>query len=109
MKVEDSEILLSNVANGGNGNASFQLDFPAMEVKDEIYESIVDELDHVVLKERQRMLLARYFSLCYLSPPPLSLSLSLSLSAGAILTQFLYLILFTSIVLQVYHSRGRIS
>jgi hypothetical protein len=98
MKVEDSEILLSNVANGGNGNASFQLDFPAMEVKDEIYESIVDELDHVVLKERQKMLLARYFSLCYLS-----------LSAGAILTQFLYLILFTSIVLQVYHSRGRIS
>ncbi|KAK2376847.1 hypothetical protein QL285_077596 [Trifolium repens] len=56
MKVEDSKILLSN---GGNGNASFQLDFPAMKVKEEIYESIVDELDHVVLKERQRMLLAR--------------------------------------------------
>jgi hypothetical protein len=74
MKVEDSEILLSNVDNGGDGNASFQLDFPAMKVKEEIYESIVDELDHVVLKERQRMLLARYFSLCYFS---VSLSLSL--------------------------------
>ncbi|PNX85925.1 hypothetical protein L195_g041999, partial [Trifolium pratense] len=62
-KVEDSEILLSNVDNGGNGNTSFQLDFPATKVKEEIYESI-DELDHVVLIERQRMLLARYFSLC---------------------------------------------
>ncbi|XP_045828965.1 uncharacterized protein LOC123920706 isoform X2 [Trifolium pratense] len=59
MKVEDSEILLSNVDNGGNGNTSFQLDFPATKVKEEIHESIVDELDHVVLIERQRMLLAR--------------------------------------------------
>lgn len=60
-KVEDSEILLSSVDNGGSGNASFQLDFPILKAKEETYEDSVDDLDHVVLKERQRMLLARYF------------------------------------------------
>lgn len=63
MKVEDSDILFSNGDNGGNGNASSQLDFPGTKVKEEIYENSVDDLDHVVLKERQRMLLARYFML----------------------------------------------
>ncbi|CAK8538022.1 unnamed protein product [Lathyrus sativus] len=58
-EVEDSETLLSSVDNGGNGNASFQLDFPILKVKEEIDEGSVDDLDHVVLKERQRMLLAR--------------------------------------------------
>lgn len=61
MKVEDSDILFSNGDNVGNGNASSQLDFPGPKVKEEIYENSVDELDHVVLKERQRMLLARRF------------------------------------------------
>lgn len=60
VKVEDSEILLNSVDNGGTGNESFQLDFPVLMVKEEIYESNFDDLDHVVLKERQRMLLARY-------------------------------------------------
>ncbi|XP_012568508.1 uncharacterized protein [Cicer arietinum] len=59
VKVEDSEILLNSVDNGGTGNESFQLDFPVLMVKEEIYESNFDDLDHVVLKERQRMLLAR--------------------------------------------------
>lgn len=63
MKVEDSDILFSNGDNVGNGNASSQLDFPGPKVKEEIYENSVDDLDHVVLKERQRMLLARYFML----------------------------------------------
>ncbi|KAL5102163.1 hypothetical protein RYX36_006490 [Vicia faba] len=58
-KVEDSKILLNSVDNGGNGTASFQLDFPTLKVKEEICEGTVDDLDHVVLKERQRMLLAR--------------------------------------------------
>lgn len=64
-KVEDSEILSSSVDNGGNrnGNASFQLDFPTLKVKEEICEGSVDDLDHIVLKERQRILLARYFIL----------------------------------------------
>lgn len=60
MKVEDSEILSSSVNNGRK--TSLQLDFPAPKVKMEISED-VDDLDHIVLKERQRMLLARYFML----------------------------------------------
>ena len=56
IKVEDSDI--------DNGReTSLQSDFPAPKVKQEISEDIVDDLDHIVLKERQRMLLARYFML----------------------------------------------
>ncbi|CAL0307660.1 unnamed protein product [Lupinus luteus] len=55
VKVEGSEILLSSVDNGRK--TSLQIDFPGPKVKKEIPED-VDALDHVVLKERQRMLLA---------------------------------------------------
>ncbi|KAK7276232.1 hypothetical protein RIF29_17369 [Crotalaria pallida] len=56
IKAEDSEIHLISVDNGGK--TSLLLDFPAPEVKREISVD-VDALDHIVLKERQRMLLAR--------------------------------------------------
>ncbi|XP_019432744.1 PREDICTED: uncharacterized protein LOC109339707 isoform X1 [Lupinus angustifolius] len=59
VKVEGSEILLSSVDNGRK--TSLQIDFPASKVKKEINED-VDALDHLVLKERQRMLLARKLS-----------------------------------------------
>lgn len=61
IKVEDYEIPSSSVDKGKE--ASIQLDFPIPKVKKEIPEGIVDDLDHIVLKERLRMLLARYFML----------------------------------------------
>ncbi|KAG5122792.1 hypothetical protein AAZX31_14G199000 [Glycine max] len=57
IKVEDYEIPSSSVDKGKE--ASIQLDFPIPKVKKEIPEGIVDDLDHIVLKERLRMLLAR--------------------------------------------------
>ncbi|KAE9615070.1 hypothetical protein Lalb_Chr04g0251401 [Lupinus albus] len=59
LQVEGSEILLSSVDNGKKN--SLQTDFPAAKVKREIPED-VDALDHIVLQERQRMLLARKYS-----------------------------------------------
>ncbi|XP_061374654.1 uncharacterized protein LOC133316875 [Gastrolobium bilobum] len=57
LKVEDSEVLSRSVDNCEK--TSLQSVFPAPKVKKEISESIADDLDHIVLKERQRMLLAR--------------------------------------------------
>ncbi|TKY56699.1 argonaute 4A [Spatholobus suberectus] len=57
IKVEDYEIPSSSVDKGRE--ASIQLDFPTPKVKKEIPEGIVDDLDHIVLKERLRMLLTR--------------------------------------------------
>lgn len=54
-------VKVDSVVNGRN--ASLELDFPVLKVKKEIPEGIDDDLDHIVLKERQRMLLARYFML----------------------------------------------
>lgn len=61
VKVEDSGVLLSSVDK--DRSASLQLGFPALKVKKEIPEGVVDDLDHLTLKERQRMLLARYLML----------------------------------------------
>lgn len=44
-----------------NDNTSFHLDFPIL--NEGIYEGSVHDLDHVLVKERQRMLLAWYFIL----------------------------------------------
>ncbi|KAK7385675.1 hypothetical protein VNO78_31460 [Psophocarpus tetragonolobus] len=55
-KVEDYEIPSSSVDKGRE--ACIQLDCPTSKVKNEIPEGIVDDLDHIVLKERLRMLLA---------------------------------------------------
>ncbi|KAL2317277.1 hypothetical protein Fmac_031153 [Flemingia macrophylla] len=57
IKVEDCEIPSCSVDKGGE--SSIQLNFPTPKVKEEIPEGIADDLDHIVLKERLRMLLAR--------------------------------------------------
>ncbi|MED6114145.1 hypothetical protein PIB30_077479 [Stylosanthes scabra] len=52
VKIEDCDV--------DDGRQTFlQSDCPAQKVKQEISEDIVDDLDHIVLKERLRMLLAR--------------------------------------------------
>ncbi|KAL1308236.1 hypothetical protein HN51_050166 [Arachis hypogaea] len=67
-KVEDSDI-------DDGRKTSLQSDFPALKVKQEISEDIVDDLDHMVLKERLRLLLAR-------KPPGLSTPISEGGSGG---------------------------
>ncbi|CAJ1970855.1 unnamed protein product [Sphenostylis stenocarpa] len=59
IKVEDYQIPSSSVDKGRE--ASIQLDFPTPKVKKEIPEDMVYDLDHIVLKERLRMLLVGYF------------------------------------------------
>jgi len=63
IKVEDYQTPLSSVDKGPE--ASIQLDFPTPKVKKEIPEGNVDDLDHIVLKERLKMLLAGYFMLLF--------------------------------------------
>nr|KYP42211.1 hypothetical protein KK1_036396 [Cajanus cajan] len=58
VKVEDYETPSCSVDKGGE-KAYTQLDIPTLKVKEEIPEGIVDDLDHVVLKERLRVLLDR--------------------------------------------------
>ncbi|XP_027332150.1 uncharacterized protein LOC113847328 isoform X4 [Abrus precatorius] len=60
IKVEDYEILSNSVDKGRK--TSLQLNFPTTEVKKEIPEGVDDDLDHIVLKKRSRMLLARNLS-----------------------------------------------
>ncbi|KAK4276369.1 hypothetical protein QN277_019326 [Acacia crassicarpa] len=57
MKIEDSESFLSSSENGGK--ESPQSNLSILKVKREIPDDNVDDLDHIVLKERLRMLLAR--------------------------------------------------
>ncbi|KAF7816329.1 uncharacterized protein G2W53_030298 [Senna tora] len=57
IKTEDSEVILSSIENGRK--SSTQSYFPTLKVKKEVPNDFVDDLDHIVLKERQRMLLAR--------------------------------------------------
>lgn len=57
VKIEESEVLLNSIENG---RKSSQSDSPTVEVKKEIPDGVADDLDHIVLKERRRMLLARY-------------------------------------------------
>lgn len=58
MKIEDSESFLSSSENGRK--ESPQSNLFILTVKREIPDDNVDDLDHIVLKERLRMLLARY-------------------------------------------------
>jgi len=63
IKAEDYQTPSSSVDKGRE--ASIQLDSPTPKVKKEIPEGIVDDPDHIVLKERLRMLLAGYFMLLF--------------------------------------------
>ncbi|KAG4955158.1 hypothetical protein JHK87_040752 [Glycine soja] len=89
IKVEDYEIPSSSVDKGKE--ASIQLDFPIPKVKKEIPEGIVDDLDHIVLKERLRMLLARFSSLIQQNlGNPLSIRIILLVVSTNGLTKQLY-------------------
>lgn len=61
VKVEDYQTPSSSVEK--DREASIQLDSPTPKVKKEIHE--VEDLDHIVLKERLRMLLTGYFMLLF--------------------------------------------
>lgn len=58
IKIENSDILPCSTENVRK--ASLYSDLSSLKIKNEIPDDNVDDLDHIVLKERQRMLLARY-------------------------------------------------